>query len=70
MELSYLRQRATTFTSMTFGFKPGMGEGFIELFNKFDYGDHNPFHRSTAQVKGSMLCRDAGGPDHFYFIGE
>jgi hypothetical protein len=50
--------------------KPGRGDEFVELFNKFDYGDNNPFHRSRAQVKDGVLCRDAADPDHFYLIGE
>jgi hypothetical protein len=43
---------------------------FVELFNKFDYSDDNPFHRSRAQVKDGVLCRDTADPDHFYLIGE
>src|SRR3981081_3656561 len=53
-----------------FRVKPGRGDEFIELFNKFDYGDNNPFHQSRAQVKDGVLCRDAADPDHFYLIGE
>ena len=33
-------------------------------------GVNNPFHRSRAQVKDGVLCRDAADPDHFYLIGE
>jgi len=58
--LSYLR----------FPGEAGCGDEFVELFNKFDYGDNNPFHRSRAQVKDGVLCRDAADPDHFYLIGE
>ena len=50
--------------------KPGRGDEFVELFNKFDYGDNNPFHRSRAQVKDGVLCRDTADSDHFYLIGE
>jgi hypothetical protein len=53
-----------------FRVRSGHGDEFIELFNKFDYGDNNPFHRSQAQVKDGVLCRDAADPDHFYLIGE
>lgn len=53
-----------------FRVEPGRGDDFVELFNKFDYGDNNPFHRSPAQVKDGVLCRDAADPDHFYLIGE
>jgi hypothetical protein len=28
------------------------------------------FHRSVAQVKDEVLCRDAADPDYFYLIGE
>ena len=47
-----------------FRVKAGRGDEFVELFNKFDYGDNNPFHRSRAQVKDGVLCRDAADPDH------
>jgi hypothetical protein len=50
--------------------KPGHGDEFVELFNKLDYGDNNPFHRPRAQVKDGVLCRDPADPDHFYLIGE
>jgi quinol monooxygenase YgiN len=53
-----------------FRVKPGRGDEFVELFNKFDYGDNNPFHRSVAQVKDGVLCYDAADPDHFCLIGE
>jgi hypothetical protein len=33
--------------------KPGRGDEFVELFNKFDYGDNNPFHRSRS---GQRRC--------------
>jgi hypothetical protein len=58
------------FSCYDFRVKPGRGDEFVELFNKFDYGDNNPFHRSRAQVKNGVLCRDAADPDHFYLIGE
>jgi hypothetical protein len=50
--------------------KPGRGDALVELFNKVDYGENNPFHRSRAQVKDGVPCRDAADPDHFYLIGE
>ena len=46
------------------------GDQFIELFNEFDYSDENPMHKSSAQVKDGVLCRDTEDPDHFYLIGE
>jgi hypothetical protein len=55
---------------LRFRVKPGRGDEFVGLFNKFDYGDNNSFHRSRAQVKDGVLCRDAADSDHFYLIGE
>ena len=53
-----------------FRVKPGTGEQFIKLFDEFDYSDHNPMHKSSAQVKDGVLCRDVNDPDHFYLLGE
>jgi hypothetical protein len=53
-----------------FRVKPGAGDEFIRLFDAFDYSDANPMHRSPAQVKDGVLCRDVGDPDHFYLLGE
>ena len=49
---------------------PGRGEEFIRLFDAFDYSDQNPMHKSPAQVRDGVLCRDVGDPDHFYLLGE
>jgi hypothetical protein len=49
---------------------PGTGEEFIKLFDEFDYSDDNPMHKSSAQVKDGVLCRDTNDPDHFYLLGE
>src|SRR5207244_6136027 len=70
MALVPLATKGNYFHVYDFRVKPGRGDEFVELFNKFDYGDNNPFHRSRAQVKDGVLCRDAGDPDHFYLIGE
>jgi len=70
MALVPLATKGNYFHVYDFRVTPGRGDEFIELFNKFDYGDNNPFHRSTAQVKDGVLCRDSGDPDHFYLIGE
>src|SRR5207247_10900825 len=70
MALVPLAAKGNYFHVYDFRVKPGRGDEFIELFNKFDYGDNNPFHRSRAQVKDGVLCRDAADPDHFYLIGE
>ena len=53
-----------------FRVEPGRGDEFIEVFNKFDYSDENPFHKTSAQVKDGVLCRDTEDPDHFYLIAE
>jgi hypothetical protein len=53
-----------------FRVKPGTGDKFIALFDSFDYSDENPMHKSSAQVKDGVLCRDTEDPDHFYLVGE
>jgi quinol monooxygenase YgiN len=53
-----------------FRVKPGTGDEFIRLFDEFDYSDRNPMHKSPAQVKDGILCRDVQDPDHFYLLGE
>jgi hypothetical protein len=53
-----------------FRVKKGRGEEFIKLFDAFDYSDENPMHKSAAQVKDGVLCRDVADPDHFYLLGE
>jgi hypothetical protein len=53
-----------------FRVKPGRGDDFIALFNAFDYSDGNPFHKSEAQAKDGVLCRDVDDPDHFWLLGE
>jgi len=53
-----------------FRVKKGRGEEFIKLFDTFDYSDENPMHKSPAQVKDGVLCRDVADPDHFYLLGE
>lgn len=49
---------------------PGKEAEFIRLFETFDYSDGNPMHKSSAQVKDGVLCRDVNDPDHFYLLGE
>jgi len=51
MALVPLATKGNYFHVYDFRVKPGCGDEFVELFNKFDYGDNNPFHRSRAQVK-------------------
>ena len=70
MALEPLAKKGHFFHVYDFRVKPGSGERFIELFNEFDYSDVNPMHKSPAQVKDGVLCRDVDDPDHFYLIGE
>ncbi len=53
-----------------FRVRPGTGGAFIEAFDVFDVSDENLMHKSPAQVKDGVLCRDTTDPDHFYLIGE
>ncbi|WP_119460833.1 antibiotic biosynthesis monooxygenase [Rhodospirillaceae bacterium SYSU D60014] len=53
-----------------FRVKPGHEEEFIRLFDEFDYSDGNPMHKSAAQVKDGVLCRDTADPTRFYLLGE
>ena len=43
---------------------------FIRLFEEFDYSDGNPMHKSSAQVKDGVLCRDTEDPQRFFLIAE
>lgn len=70
MALVPLAQKGNYFHVYDFRVKPGRGEEFVAKFNEFDYGDNNPFHRSAAQCKDGVLCRDTEDPDHFWLIGE
>jgi hypothetical protein len=49
---------------------PNHIEDFIRLFNEFDYGDNNPMHKSSAQVKDGALVQDVTDPTRFWLIGE
>jgi len=49
---------------------PGREEEFIRLFEEFDYSDDNPMHKSSAQVKDGVLCRDTEDPSRFFLIAE
>lgn len=70
MALEALAKKGHYFHVYDFRVKPGTGEEFIDLFNEFDYSDVNPMHKSPAQVKDGVLCRDTEDADHFYLIGE
>lgn len=53
-----------------FRVEPGREEEFVRLFDQFDYSDDNPMHKSAAQVKDGVLCRDVDDPGRFYLIAE
>jgi hypothetical protein len=48
----------------------GKEEEFIRSFEEFDYSDGNPMHKSRAQVKDGVLCRDNQDPQRFFLIAE
>jgi hypothetical protein len=48
----------------------GKEDEFIRLFEAFDYSDGNPMHKSSAQVKDGVLCRDTEDPQRFFLIAE
>lgn len=48
----------------------GREDEFIRLFEEFDYSDGNPMHKSWAQVKDGVLCRDTENPQRFFLIAE
>ncbi|HLI14140.1 MAG TPA: hypothetical protein VKY65_21310 [Alphaproteobacteria bacterium] len=70
MALEPLAKEGHFFHIYDFRVKPGKGDEFIKLFNEFDYSDENPMHKSAAQVKDGVLCRDVADADHFWLIGE
>ena len=70
MALVPLAQEGHFFHIYDFRVKAGTGDEFIRLFNAFDYSDANPMHKSAAQVKDGVLCRDVKDPDRFWLIGE
>src|SRR5215472_4942270 len=49
---------------------PGREDEFIQLFEDFDYSDGNPMHKSAAQVKDGVLCRDTDDPSRLFLIAE
>jgi hypothetical protein len=53
-----------------FRVKEGQEAEFIRLFEEFDYSDGNPMHKSAAQVKDGVLCRDTEDPQRFFLIAE
>src|SRR6202166_3806085 len=70
MALVPLAKQGNYFHIYDFRVKPGRGDEFIRLFDEFDYSDANPMHKSSAQGKDGVLCRDVGDPDLFSPLGE
>jgi hypothetical protein len=48
----------------------GREDEFIRLFEEFDYSEGNPMHKSSAQVKDGVLCRDTEDLSRFFLIAE
>jgi hypothetical protein len=46
-----LATKGNYFHVYDFRVKPGRGDEFVELFNKFDYGDNNPFHARALRSR-------------------
>lgn len=65
-----LAQRGNFLHIYDFRVKPGMEEQFIREFEAFDYSDENPMHKSPAQRKDGVLCRDPKDPQRFFLIAE
>jgi len=70
MALVPLASKGNFFHIYEFRVKPGCAEEFVKLFDEFDYSDGNPMHKSPAQVKDGVLCRDVEDPNRFFLLGE
>ena len=70
MALTALADKGNVLHIYDFRVKPGMEDEFIRLFEQFDYSDENPMHKSSAQVRDGVLCRDVSDPGRFFLIGE
>ena len=53
-----------------FRIRPGTEAEFVRLFEQFDYSDGNPMHKSKAQIRDGVLCRDTEDPLRFFLIAE
>lgn len=65
-----LARRGNVLHIYDFRVKAGHEEEFIRLFEEFDYGDDNPMHKSAAQRKDGVLCRDENDKQRFFLIAE
>jgi Antibiotic biosynthesis monooxygenase len=70
MALTALADKGNVLHIYDFRVKPGSEDEFIRLFEQFDYSDENPMHKSSAQVRDGVLCRDVSDPGRFFLIGE
>ncbi|WP_121066173.1 antibiotic biosynthesis monooxygenase family protein [Chachezhania antarctica] len=70
MAMTPLADKGNILHIFDFKVKDGMGGEFIKRFEKFDYSDDNPMHKSPAQVRDGVLCRAADDPNRFFLIGE
>lgn len=70
MALVPLADKGNVLHIYDFRVKEGMGEEFIKQFEEFDYSDNNPMHKTPAQVRDGVLCRDSEDPNRFFLIGE
>jgi hypothetical protein len=65
-----LAQKGNFLHIYDFRVETGKEDEFIRLFEMFDYSDANPMHKSQAQVKDGVLCRDTEDPQRFFLIAE
>jgi hypothetical protein len=65
-----LAQKGNYLHIYDFHVQKGREEEFIRSFETFDYSDGNPMHKSKAQVKDGVLCRDTEDPQRFFLIAE
>jgi len=65
-----LAQKGNYLHIYDFRVQKGREEEFIRSFETFDYSDGNPMHKSKAQVKDGVLCRDTEDPQRFFLIAE
>jgi quinol monooxygenase YgiN len=70
MALTALADKGNVLHIYDFRVKEDMADEFIKLFEEFDYSDDNPMHKSPAQVRDGVLCRDTSDPGRFFLIGE
>jgi quinol monooxygenase YgiN len=70
MALTALADKGNFLHIYDFRVKQGMEDEFIKQFEEFDYSDDNPMHKSAAQVRDGVLCRDTNDPGRFFLIGE